>query len=103
MFFTCYHLILLYRNITYFNSFINILIFPILGHPVDIMVTRWNLPQMKAMLERIGIEFEVMIPDVQTLVMKEQEEVRRGSGRMDWNSYHTYEEVSISKMLLLLS
>ena len=57
------------------------------------MANRWDVPLLKIVLKKQAIQFEVMIADVQK-VIDEQSLTSRKSPRFDFNSYHTFEEVT---------
>ncbi|XP_071538310.1 carboxypeptidase B-like [Panulirus ornatus] len=67
------------------------------GHPVDIMVRAFQLPQLKKTLSQVGLRYTVKISNVAALLAKERttQEAARASGSraMDWTSYHTYQEI----------
>ena len=66
------------------------------------MARRWDLPQLKQTLKRLGLEFSIVIPDVAQHLAeaRERTEIARSkSSRMDWVSYHTYEEVKTNAFI----
>lgn len=67
------------------------------GHPVDIMVRAFQLPQLKKTLSQVGLRYTVKISNVAALLSKQRaaQEAARANGprAMDWTSYHTYQEI----------
>lgn len=63
------------------------------GRSVDIMAHAFRLPALKKTLELIGLEFEVMISNVGAVVEAEARAQAKHT-KMDWITYHDYDEVS---------
>jgi len=65
--------------------------------PTDILARRWELPKLKQTLKRLDLDYEILIADVAEHLAKMQkrtELARSKSNRMDWESYHTYDEIN---------
>ncbi|KAG9342365.1 hypothetical protein JZ751_016867 [Albula glossodonta] len=73
---------------------------PVRGSRVmDLHVPLASLQQVKAFLEANGIQYEIMIADVQALLEEERADMERSqqrerdTGSFDYASYHTLEEI----------
>ncbi|KAI1882298.1 hypothetical protein AGOR_G00249240 [Albula goreensis] len=73
---------------------------PVRGSRVmDLHVPLASLQQVKALLEANGIQYEIMITDVQALLeeeranMERSQKRKRDTGSFDYASYHTLEEI----------
>ena len=67
--------------------------------PTDILVRRWDVPQLKQTLNRLDLDYKVHIADVAqhlAKIQKRHEEARSKSTRMDWQTYQTYEEAGLT-------
>ena len=65
---------------------------------VDVMARRWDLLNLKKAITRRGLTYSVIIPDVAHYLAKldrENKLARAKSTRMDWSSYHDYDEVNL--------
>ena len=61
------------------------------------MARRWDLLNLKNALTRRGMTYSVVVPDVAHWLVKldrENKMAKAKSTRMDWTSYHDYEEVN---------
>lgn len=62
------------------------------GLPADVLTTDATRKTMEAILEKIGVKYEVMIPDVQSVIDEEALKVADTDAAY-FENYHTYEEV----------
>ena len=71
----------------------------ILGKHVDIMASPERLPVLHQWLANLGMDWHVMVPDVEVLIQLEKIPAGNNSSRtntqhsMDWTSYHPIEEI----------
>lgn len=68
-----------------------------INNDVDIMAYRWNVPVLKAALERMHISYQVTITDVRKVIAEHKklnDKAREIAGKaMEWTAYHTYDEI----------
>ena len=72
----------------------------ILGKHVDIMASPERLPVLHKWLANLGMDWHVMVPDVEVLIQLEKIPAGNSSSTrsesshsMDWTSYHPIEEI----------
>ena len=81
-----------------------ITLFPLLGVPVHIMSSPWDISYLKSFLDTANLPYKIVISDLQDLINEgkrindaAREKVTNidGYAAMEWTSYHTYEEVGV--------
>ncbi|KAG8235620.1 hypothetical protein J437_LFUL014878 [Ladona fulva] len=63
------------------------------GRPADILVPPHLIPQAHNVMNSLGLEYEIIIQDVQKLIDEVHPKTRQASGGMDWNDYHRLDEI----------
>ncbi|NXN08223.1 CBPA2 Carboxypeptidase, partial [Indicator maculatus] len=69
------------------------------GQPADVRIPANNVPAVKAFLESNGIEYSILIEDLQAILDKEKEDMayskqmERSSGSFSYAIYHTLDEI----------
>jgi len=64
------------------------------GGFADIMVSPAQYAKVKSFLDNANIENSIMIEDLEPLLFQERQAMRTKQGGMDWENYHTWEEVN---------
>ncbi|XP_051468441.1 carboxypeptidase A2-like [Apus apus] len=69
------------------------------GLPVDVRVPANNVQEVKAFLESYGIEYSILIEDLQVVLDQEKQDMvesqqrERGSSSFDYGTYHTLDAI----------
>ena len=67
---------------------------PIINRSADIMVSPENLPSLRESLKFQGIEYSVMIQDLEALHQHNSRPKRSTSSGFDWKDYHSHEAMN---------
>ena len=67
---------------------------PRIGRPSDIMVSPDRLQDLDEFLNSHGIQFSVMIEDVEKLHQSNQVKQPRTSSGFDWTDYHSHDDIN---------
>jgi len=67
---------------------------PRIGRPSDIMVSPARLQDLEEFLNSHGIQFSVMIEDVEKLHQSNQVKQPRTSSGFDWTDYHSHDDIN---------